>query len=265
MLPVYVICKNSDGAFICPDDDSTEIKTKHLPTFDPFAGNCKTDEQKEEIDNSVKSVIYGGNISQEQQVVKNDTDRERCSVNEVQQTEVKSIAKKQGFEHEKEDIISSNCANRALQLPTHIEGNPTKNGLKPQHQNNSVAHAVKKLKLNCRMMQTFFAESLFEHKFQRKTFRLLEEKDGSPLIQLFHSKLDICDVPEMTEGNLYDFFHKGKFLITLDVFQQIELLEKQILKLTSHGVLHYLWPTDLSKSFSRLMMSIFVFLNYFFH
>ena len=235
MLPIYVICKNSDGSFICPNDDSTEIKTKHLPTVRPFADNGKTDEQKEKLDNyvksvtygvksatyGVKSVTYGGNISQGQQVVKNDTGGARCSENEFMQTGVKIIVKKQDLEHEKENIISSNCANRASQLTTHIKESTVNNGIKLQHQNNSVAHAVEKLKLNCRMMQTFFAESLSEHTFQRKTFRLLEEKDGSPLIQLFHSKLDICDVPEMTGGDLYDFFHKGKFLVTLEIFQQL--------------------------------------------
>ena len=194
MLPIYVICKNSDGSFICPNDDSTEIKTKNLPTVRPFADNGKTDEQKEKLDNYVKSVTYGGNISQGQQVVKNDTGGERCSENEFMQTGVKIIVN---------------------------------NGIKLQHQNNSVAHAVEKLKLNCRMMQTFFAESLFERTFQRKTFRLLEEKDGSPLIHLFHSKLDICDVPEMTGGDLYDFFHKGKFLVTLEVFQQLNYLKNK--------------------------------------
>lgn len=232
MLPVYVICKNSDGAFICPDDDSTEVKSKHLPALRRFADNGKTDERKEEIENSVRSIVYGENISQKQQVLKNGTNGERFTDNEVPQNEVKSTVKKQDFKHEKENIISSNCANRVLQLPTHVKENASKNGFKPQHENNSVAHAVKKLKLNCRMMQTFFAESLFEHTFQRKTFRLLEEKDGSPLIQLFHSKLDICDVPGMTGVELYDFFHKGKFLVTLEVFQQIKLFEKQILKIT---------------------------------
>ena len=33
------------------------------------------------------------------------------------------------------------------------------------------------------------------------------------------------------------------------------------LKLTNHGIAHYLWSTDLSKSFSQLIVSIFTFLN----
>ena len=36
------------------------------------------------------------------------------------------------------------------------------------------------------------------------------------------------------------------------------------LKLTSHGILHYLWSGDLSKSFSQLILSTFTFSQYFF-
>ena len=36
------------------------------------------------------------------------------------------------------------------------------------------------------------------------------------------------------------------------------------LKLTSHGILHYLRSADLSKSFPQLIMSIFIFSQYFF-
>ena len=38
----------------------------------------------------------------------------------------------------------------------------------------------------------------------------------------------------------------------------------QYLKLTSHGILHYLRSADLSKSFYQLIMSIFIFSQYFF-
>ena len=37
------------------------------------------------------------------------------------------------------------------------------------------------------------------------------------------------------------------------------------LKLTSHGILHYLWSAELSKSFPQLISSIFTFLNIFFN
>ena len=40
-------------------------------------------------------------------------------------------------------------------------------------------------------------------------------------------------------------------------------LETMRLKLTSHGILHYLWSADLSKGFSQLIMSIFMFSKYF--
>ena len=37
-----------------------------------------------------------------------------------------------------------------------------------------------------------------------------------------------------------------------------------VLKLTSHCILHYLCPADLSKSFSQLIVPIFIFTQYFF-
>ena len=36
------------------------------------------------------------------------------------------------------------------------------------------------------------------------------------------------------------------------------------LKLTSHGILHYLWSADLSKVFSQLIFSILLFSLYYF-
>ena len=36
------------------------------------------------------------------------------------------------------------------------------------------------------------------------------------------------------------------------------------LKLTNHGILHYLWPVDPSKSFSKLIVLIFNISQYFF-
>ena len=41
-------------------------------------------------------------------------------------------------------------------------------------------------------------------------------------------------------------------------------VKKTHLKLTIHGILHTLRPAELSKSFSQLIMSIFIFAQYFF-
>ena len=38
-----------------------------------------------------------------------------------------------------------------------------------------------------------------------------------------------------------------------------------ILKLTSHGILHYLCSADLSKSFSQLTVSLFIFSQYYYY
>ena len=48
------------------------------------------------------------------------------------------------------------------------------------------------------------------------------------------------------------------------MMQTLIVNELGLLKLTSHGQLHYLWSVDLSKSFSQLIMSIFIFSKYFF-
>ena len=49
-----------------------------------------------------------------------------------------------------------------------------------------------------------------------------------------------------------------------DLFGKREKQFKVMLKLTSHGLLRYLWSADLSKSFFQLIMSIFIFFQYFF-
>ena len=41
--------------------------------------------------------------------------------------------------------------------------------------------------------------------------------------------------------------------------------QRSDLELTSHGIFHYLWSADLSKSFSQLIVLIFTFLNTFFN
>ena len=54
-----------------------------------------------------------------------------------------------------------------------------------------------------------------------------------------------------TSANVYvSYYHFGK----------INTLK---FKLTSHGILHYLWSTDLSKSFSKLILPIVIFSRYF--
>ena len=45
---------------------------------------------------------------------------------------------------------------------------------------------------------------------------------------------------------------------------QVLMFKNPVLKLMSQGILHYLWSADLSKSFSPLNLSIFIFSQYFF-
>ena len=56
-------------------------------------------------------------------------------------------------------------------------------------------------------------------------------------------------------------WNKTVLIISLDAPNSLHV----ILKLTSHGILHYLWLADLSISFSQFVMSIFIFAQYFFY
>ena len=43
-----------------------------------------------------------------------------------------------------------------------------------------------------------------------------------------------------------------------EIFWQKTVFEKEHLKLTSHDILHYLGSADLSKSFSQLILSVYL-------
>ena len=68
-------------------------------------------------------------------------------------------------------------------------------------------------------MQTFFAESLYEHAFSRKTFEVQETEIGAVDVEVFRSELDINEAQTMSSDRLYDYFNKGE----LKVFFLIEI------------------------------------------
>ena len=59
-------------------------------------------------------------------------------------------------------------------------------------------------------MQTYFAESLYEHGFPRKTFHFAEDKCGDVLVDIFHSQLKIDEMKNMKPNDLYNYFNQGK-------------------------------------------------------
>lgn len=73
-----------------------------------------------------------------------------------------------------------------------------------------VDSAVKKLSFNVRLLQTFTAESLYQHGLGHKTFRIEEDESGSPKVNIFTSKLTTSEALSMTGDELYNTFSKGK-------------------------------------------------------
>ena len=74
----------------------------------------------------------------------------------------------------------------------------------------NVDSAVKRLAFNSRLLQTFTAESLYQHGLGHKTFCIEEDDTGSPKVHIFTSKLKTCEALGMTGDQLYAFFNKGK-------------------------------------------------------
>lgn len=68
--------------------------------------------------------------------------------------------------------------------------------------------AVKRLAFNSRLLQTFTAESLYQHGLGHKTFCIEEDDTGSPKVHIFTSKLKTYEALGMTGDQLYAFFNK---------------------------------------------------------
>ena len=79
----------------------------------------------------------------------------------------------------------------------------------PDGISNSLDDALKKLKLNLRLIQVFFEESLHEHGLDRASFRMPEDDAGDIAFKLLVSDLDIGDTMHMGPDDLYAYFHKG--------------------------------------------------------
>ncbi|XP_065663758.1 uncharacterized protein LOC100199415 [Hydra vulgaris] len=71
---------------------------------------------------------------------------------------------------------------------------------------NNVDEALKKIQLNVRLMQTFFAESMYEHGFSRKTFEIYETNEGVVFVDILYSDLDINEAQTMSPDSLYSYF-----------------------------------------------------------
>ena len=72
----------------------------------------------------------------------------------------------------------------------------------------------------------------------------------------YRFNLRLCNSASKLNGCL----GRQKFLVTIAISTKGEIvqLNENLLMLTSHGILHYLCSSDLSKSFSQIMVSIFI-------
>lgn len=73
-----------------------------------------------------------------------------------------------------------------------------------------VDSAVKRLSFNAQLLQTFTAESLYQHGLEHRTFRIEEDDTGSPKVHIFTTKLTTSEALGMTGDQLYDTFSKGE-------------------------------------------------------
>lgn len=73
-----------------------------------------------------------------------------------------------------------------------------------------VDSVVKRLSFNAQLLQTFTAESLYQHGLGHRTFRIEEDDTGSPKVHIFTTKLTTSEALGMTGDQLYDTFSKGE-------------------------------------------------------
>lgn len=108
----------------------------------------------------------------------------------------------------------------------------------PVNAPSDIDSAAKKLSFNAQVLQSFTAESLYQHGLGHKTFRIEEDESGSPKVHIFTSKLTSSEALSMTGDQLYDTFSKGKqnFKVKsekLESWINTSLSRSQILK---HGL-----------------------------
>ena len=74
---------------------------------------------------------------------------------------------------------------------------------------NTLDTALKKLRLNALLMQTFMAEEMNRHGFGYQTFQLEENDNNEVLVHVFTSELTTEKAHQMNGDELYAWFHKG--------------------------------------------------------
>lgn len=78
----------------------------------------------------------------------------------------------------------------------------------PDGVSNTVEDAIVKIRLNARLMQTYFAESLHEHGFERKTFYYAEDAETRPLVKILNCDIGLEEAMKLSRYDLYSTFRK---------------------------------------------------------
>ena len=102
-------------------------------------------------------------------------------------------------------------------------------------------------------LQMFFKKSILKnfanfHSLKTPVLESLFNKVAWP-----QALLKSCFLVKFTKSSRTCFFTCLSPLVAASVLLTLSF------KLTSHGIMHYLWSADLSKNFSQLIVSIFIF------
>ena len=105
---------------------------------------------------------------------------------------------------------------------------------------NDIEAATKKLSFNARLLQTFTAESLYQHGLGHHTFRLEEDEMGSPKVHVFNSSLTMTEALKLNGDQLYREFSKGIVDIMHTVKPELLVceLDQSINQSVSQPVIH---------------------------
>lgn len=78
----------------------------------------------------------------------------------------------------------------------------------PAGEPNDAASAMKRIATAAELMQTFTAEKLNAQGFGRRTFRLVRDEEGAPVVEIFRSKLTLAEARAMEDGDLFNSFYR---------------------------------------------------------
>lgn len=79
----------------------------------------------------------------------------------------------------------------------------------PAGEPNDAASAARRIATAAELMQTFTAEKLHAQGFGRRTFRLVRDDSGVPVVEIFRSKLTLAEARAMEDGTLFTALYRA--------------------------------------------------------